>query len=83
MPDGHVHSLGVDPLLVNEEVNYSTTFFPKSGKDYALTTMDCSFLRASRVSSGLVLAGWLWSSWCFRWFQTFSSGFQSGEYFGK
>jgi len=45
--------------------------------------IDCSFRRVRCLSSSFVLAWWDFSSWCFRWFQTFSSGFQSGEYFGK
>ena len=48
-----------------------------------LPAINLSFRWVSLVSSYFVWARWLFSSWCLRWFQTFSSGFQSGEYFGR
>ena len=34
---------------MNEEANYSTTFLPESGKDYALTTTSMPYI--ARVAS--------------------------------
>ena len=47
------------------------------------SAMCCSFRWLNCCSSSFVLAWCPLSSWCLRWFHTFSSGFQSGEYFGK